>query len=358
MTETLHSLNAARVIAEYVVVHYHISFLFPSSNGLLSRGVMSDNLMSFFFVLSGFVAMYCNKETDFSDCSNAFGFIYRRIKKTFPLYCVLYLADLPATVIGSGNQQCKYFWVSLISQPFILQCWLGSQHISISNGVGWYLCTLYWLWIIFPFMHVRQMLSSYAWLKICVLYFISIALWVVLAPYNIVYTRAVPILRLFEFLMGCATVFTLDHIHKRVHGLFAIFGLALFFAYSMFETQLADPSEPLYGNCTLWIKKHDQTITPTIILSKFSIVWVILIQWLASTELSSPEHHSLLQHAFFKSLSKFSLHLYLSHYIVACLLKTVSNALGVFNWWDLDTMIIACYVVAYFLSLIVVEKRQ
>ena len=155
MTETLHTLNAARVIAEYAIVHYHISFLFPGSNGLLSQGVVADNLMSFFFVLSGFVAMYSNKETDISSFPNAFRYIYRRICKTYPLYLLLYLADLPATILGQVDD-CEYFWVSLAAQPLLLQCWIGSQHIAISNGVGWYLCTLYWLWIIFPFYEFKH----------------------------------------------------------------------------------------------------------------------------------------------------------------------------------------------------------
>jgi len=346
MTDTLHTLNAARVIAEYVIVHYHISFLFPSSTGLLSRGVMSDNLMSFFFVLSGFVAMHSNRETDFVDYSNVFGYIYKRMCKTYPLYVLLFLADLPGTIIGRVTD-CEYFWVSLVSQPLLLQCWLGIQHISISNGVGWYLCTLYWLWILFPFMHVSKMLSCRPWLKIGLLYAASISLWIALAPYNIVYTRAVPVFRLFEFLMGCGVAFTLDH---KIHGFFALFGLALFIAYSASEPLLSAPSEPLYGNCTLWIQRHDQTVTPIIILSKFSIIWAILIHWLAATEISASERVSLLQHHFFKSMSMFSLHLYLSHYTVACLIKTISISINVFSCWDLDTMIFTCYFVAYGIS--------
>jgi len=348
MTETLHSLNAARVIAEYAVVHYHISFLFPDAKGLLSGGVVPDNLMSFFFVLSGFVAMHTNMETDFADRACQFAYIIKRMRKTYPLYLLLFLADLPGTVIGQ-DISCPYFWVSLAAQPLLVQPWLGSQHISISNGVGWYLCTLYWLWLFFPFINVRWMLSSTPWLMIYTIYVFSVSVWVALTPYNIIYTRAVPIFRLLEFLMGCGVAFTLD---CRIHGLIVLLGLGVFFGYCVLETQMEWTSEQLHGNCTLWIQRKYQRVNPTIVLSKFSIVWALLIHWLASKELFSPTAGiiQLLQHDFFKSLSRFSLHLYLSHYSVACALRSASTALGIFHWWDLDTMIIACYVIAYLLS--------
>ena len=38
--ETLHTLNAVRVLAEYVVVHHHLSFLFPSVGGLFAHSTM------------------------------------------------------------------------------------------------------------------------------------------------------------------------------------------------------------------------------------------------------------------------------------------------------------------------------
>ena len=46
---TLHTLNSARVCMEYCVIHYHLSgFFSPSDGGLLSNGMVADNLMSFF----------------------------------------------------------------------------------------------------------------------------------------------------------------------------------------------------------------------------------------------------------------------------------------------------------------------
>jgi peptidoglycan/LPS O-acetylase OafA/YrhL len=348
----LHSLNAARVVAEFVVVHHHISFLFADANGLLSRATMPDSLMSFFFVLSGFVAMHCNIDVDFSDRSNAWRYIVKRFQKTYPTYILMFFADLPGTIVTRQNPECALFWISVASQPFLLHSWLGSQHISISNGVGWYLCTVYWLWMAFPFLRVRYILSEHAWIKICLLYCLSLMLWLLLAPYNIVYTRAVPVFRVFEFLMGCGVAFTLD---SKLPGQLVLAGLAAFFAYCAFDFQSPGlwENEQLYGNCTLWIKRHNQGMTPTIILSKFAIVWAVLIHWLACTELHSQAENAavqILQFDVFKHLSAFSLQLYLCHYTVARFIETISKAIGIFGWWDFDTMIVACYAVAYAIS--------
>jgi peptidoglycan/LPS O-acetylase OafA/YrhL len=97
MSGTLHTLNAARVIAEYVVVHAHLSTLFDA-NGLFTVEC-AKSLMSFFFVLSGFVAMYCNMDVDFSNTSNALDYIKRRFKKTYPFYLTMILVDLPGAII-------------------------------------------------------------------------------------------------------------------------------------------------------------------------------------------------------------------------------------------------------------------
>jgi peptidoglycan/LPS O-acetylase OafA/YrhL len=79
----LHSLNAARVCAEFLVVNYHVS-LTPTS--FLKNDKVAQALMSFFFVLSGFMAMYTNASTDFSARPAKMDYISRRFSKTYPTY--------------------------------------------------------------------------------------------------------------------------------------------------------------------------------------------------------------------------------------------------------------------------------
>lgn len=316
---------------------------------------MSNNLMSFFFVLSGFMAMHCNIETDFSDRANATGYIRRRFGKTYPIYILMYLCDLPGAIVSQIQPECGLFWLSLVSQPFLLHSWIGSQHISISNTVGWYLCTLYWLWMAFPFLNVKVVLSTHTWPKIFAIYISSVMVWILMVPFHTDYTKGVPLFRLGEFMMGCGVALTLK---SKIHGSIALTGLILFFAYAMLDAQIPDlwSIEQLYGNCTLWTRKHDVlTVNPSVVLSKFSIVWAFVIHWLASSELSNHQTNNViirvLQFDFFRHLSSFSLELYLSHFTVAHAIKSLFDAMGIFDWWELDTMIIACYIIAYSLHL-------
>ncbi len=79
----LHSLNAARVCAEFLVVNYNVS-LTPTS--FLKNDKVAQALKSFFFVLSGFMAMYTNASTDFSAGPAKMDYISRCFSKTYPMY--------------------------------------------------------------------------------------------------------------------------------------------------------------------------------------------------------------------------------------------------------------------------------
>ncbi len=59
MKKTLHSINALRVIAECIVVRFHV---FVEGVGM---DMFVRDLMSFFFVLSGFVMMYSHHKSSF-----------------------------------------------------------------------------------------------------------------------------------------------------------------------------------------------------------------------------------------------------------------------------------------------------
>ncbi len=60
----LHTINAMRVLAEYWVVRHHC--LVKRRPAKLDMGPIGDDIMSFFFVMSGFVVMYRHEKTDFS----------------------------------------------------------------------------------------------------------------------------------------------------------------------------------------------------------------------------------------------------------------------------------------------------
>ena len=285
---TLHTLNSVRVCIEFCIIHYHVSFLFPTSGGFLSNSMMADNLISFFFVLSGFVTMHSNFAADFTLPGAKRAYISKKFHRVYPAYLFWFLLDLPGTIFDgtvNGSWSCPLFWLALASQPILLHSWLGCQHIAISNGVGWYLCTLFWLWILFPFMDHHNLFSSNPWSKIVCLYLVSLAGWGAFFQFNIVYTRALPLLRICEFLMGCLVAFTTE---RRLNGWLVLAVALLFPAYCCLTFLLPDlwPSEQLFGQCQLWIPRQTQDISPTIFLSKFALVYCILIHYLASTEVT------------------------------------------------------------------------
>lgn len=342
LMSTLHSLNALRVCMEFCVIHYHVSFFFPEPSGFLSHHDVSDNLMSFFFVLSGFVAMHSTRAVDFSEPGAKRAYIVKRFSKNYPVYLAWIVLDLPGAVVSHWKiaNSCWLFWVSLAAQPGLLHSWLGCQHIGLSNGVGWYLCTLFWLWLAFPFLQAHRLPG---WPSVAVLYCVSLLVWLAMHPFHTYYTRAVPLLRLPEFLMGCATALTLD---RPVNGWLVVLGVCAFLAYCAFTFVQPDvwPSEQLHGQCQLWIRRQQPDINPTIFLSKFSLVWCVLIQRLAADETGGTEW---LRWDAFRSLSRFSLHAYLGHYTLACALATASKAAGVFQFWSFPSMLLACYALAY-----------
>ena len=343
--QILHTLNALRVCVEFCVIHYHVSFLSPVSD-YLSNHNLADNAMSFFFVLSGFCAMYSNLHIDFEEKGARLAFIKRRLWKVYPAYLTWYLLDLPGAIVSQSKEGCSLFWLAIASQPVLMHPWLGCQHIGVSNGVSWYLGTLFWLWFLFPFLYLKSLFESYVWAKIVGLYLLSVASWLALYRFNIYYLREVPLFRLCEFLMGCGAACALD----RPLNAYVVLLLALTFpVYCTLTHEMPWlwPSEELHSDCVLWPLRRQPDVNPTIFLSKFSLPSCVVIHYLATSELAGLRPVAFLHWDFFKSLSAFSLHAYLSHYTVACMLRSLSVAMGIFHWWSLDALLMACYLIAY-----------
>ena len=349
---TFHSLNAARVCAEYCVVHYHIAL---EGNGLLKNKDGASALMCFFFVLSGFMAMHTNMDTDFSVVGAKADYIYRRLQKVYPTYIIWILLDTPGNLVYWWDfaAGCPLFWMSIASQPILLHAWLGSSHIGTTNGVSWYLCTLFWLWLVFPFVNVKTLFSARPWMSIICLYVLSILTGVLMSGFYSVNSRELPIIRLFEFLMGCCVAFTLD---RPVNGWFVVLPLLCLFTYWVVTYTMPAlwyiEDAPKAKLCQLWPRQQQQSIilNPTLLLSMFSVVFCLVIHWLASTERSGKGGFSMLQWDFFKSLSTFSLHIYLSHNAISTFLKFLFNQFGILSWWNTDTLMLACYLIAYWYS--------
>ena len=249
---------------------------------------------------------------------------------------------------------CPLFWVSIASQPIILHAWMGSWRVGTINTVCWYLCTLFWLWFIFPFINIKHLFAARPWASILCLYSISLLCFTLMSDFHQMDVGQLPIMRLCEFMMGCCVAFTLD---KPINGWFVLILLLCFFAYCAATYSQPDlwSIEDVPIQCKFWQQIRHQTITlnPTLLHSMFSFVFCLTIHWLAAKENREEVGISMLEWDFFKSLSTFSLEIYLSHFTVAKILVSTFRQCGILNWWSTDTLILACYLIAYVYSKLV-----
>jgi peptidoglycan/LPS O-acetylase OafA/YrhL len=153
----LHSINAIRVIAEFAVVRLHVI-----ENRYLDRlanneshmlGPYGLDIMSFFFVLSGFVMMYTYHDTDFSCWAVKVTFIRRRLLMAYPAFLFMWLCAFPGLIFewSMGLRDCWARKLCTFMQLGMLDSWLGCGCSQPVLGVTWFLSCLMWFWIAFPF---------------------------------------------------------------------------------------------------------------------------------------------------------------------------------------------------------------
>ena len=364
---TLHTLNAVRVLAEYCIVSIHIYFGHPESIpenydiGLLflSHGVAID-FMSLFFVLSGFVCMYTTNQDEafFPDFEKHKQFLLRRFKKTYPCYVFSLLLGLPHFIIYyiTNHNSCMLDIVGLFCQLFCMQCWLGHGFAG-SNSPSWYIGTLAWLWILFPFLRLNKIVSPRPWTCVFIFYVLSICINMAFANYDTATTRQLPIIRIFEFLMGCAAACTLDEQHS-IGGTFVCLCVVIYCIYTCLSTSFAYEwgvqHDPFV--CGMWPKVSDDfVIKPGTFVTLTSIVWALLFHWLAIQELNSSDNTiiKVLGFDFFKSLASYSLQLYLFHLPINDIIQGFFKICGAHMWISKDIIMVLCYSLSYFMHVCV-----
>lgn len=336
---TIHSLTAVRVIAEFLVVHYHLGGFWAEQS--TEGDFYVEDIMSLFFVLSGFVAMYNNPVN-----VNAFSYWRKRIGKSYPTYVIWLLADLPGAYLTQFH--CAGYEYLGVLQIIPISPWLGSTHILMINAVSWYMATLFWLWLMFPFLHTPVTLACRTvnpWIIILLVYCASLLACTLAAPLYYHHVRALPVLRVFEFIIGACSALTID---KGIHWLVpvvAFLGLVLIW---IFTQTLHDP--PITSICTLWpTRQTTWNITASTYFSRSAIVWVLVLHWLVHTERTRPESSVIcaLKFDLFRWLGTFSLQLYLGHLIVATGLYRIPQIWGNDTFWTKDYHMLACYLVCY-----------
>ena len=183
------------------------------------------------------------------------------------------------------------------------------------------------------------------WVIILLTYVSSLLACTLAAPLYYHHSRSLPILRVFEFVMGACTALATD---RASHLLALAITVAIMISFWIFTSTL--DTQPLENSlCELWPKNQLWHISADIYLSKSAIVWVLMIHWLVHEETTNSQSLviSTLTSDLFQWLGSFSLPLYLGHYVVACGLHSLPSLWGYDKFWTKDFHMIACYLLCY-----------
>jgi hypothetical protein len=366
---TLHAINALRVIAEYMVVRLHV----------FARGVGMDmfvrDLMSFFFVLSGFVMMHAHHGSSFATLEQKKEFWFARWKKIYPSYILNASFYIPVLCIIAFdmNNNCVYKLYCPLMQVFFLNSWAGCGVRHTINVVSWYIATLSWIWFAFPFIHgviMKVTFEKHTWIKMLCINIISVIMILPFHEYETFTLCTLPILRLGEFVIGCGISFALKQQEFESMNFYKWLPLICSVTYLVVVyTVLALPHgmewlclhEEMQGyECRMWQMSAWVEASPPCFVAwdkyfnKHALVWAAIIHTIASAEKCNDLGvlMTALNHDIFKTLSQYSISLYLGHDSVKHALIGITDFLGWSHFWHDDTILLAIYLMCYVLHLL------
>jgi peptidoglycan/LPS O-acetylase OafA/YrhL len=362
----LHSLNALRVIAEVLVVRLHLLHLVGDRVSVW-YDIFAHDLLCFFFVLSGFVAAHSHRDVEQMDWGASGVYWVTRWSKTYPVYAVWVTVNLAGVFMHGGASQCSWFWPCVVGDYLLLSPWMFCQSV-VGVGVAWYLSTLGWLWLAFPFLHSHgAWLRRNPWTGMGLCYSLSLPLWGI----GVVHPSAAgggsptsnlsrfPLLRVCEFLVGYCAAFVGDGVPWlllpaacAVHvGQYA-FDVVVTEGYTLCVL-LSEGS----STCYLWGPQSPPSVSCVPVWDQYwsrtALVWGVLLVHCARWEALSEEGVPFLNHQVWRDLSGFSLQMYLGHFSVGAILVSAAQWAGVPEFWHVDTLLAACYALNYGFSRVV-----
>ena len=379
----LHAVNAIRVIAEYFVVRHHILPIHLQEGEFDEQvhGPIGVDIMSFFFVLSGFVLMYSFEHEDFSTWQAKKMFVWGRVSKIYPIFLLNWLFALPKRIIDPDPKE-QGCWTYLVCPPLqliMMDSWFGCGYYFTLNGLSWFLSCLFWLWLLFPFIKdpliTHVFCYRHVWLKLWFIHMFWVSAFVWLWGYDIYTLAPFPFLRLGEFLIGCGAALAPDAWIVTAGRYWIPFTIVI----TLYNLERVDHGmqwlclheDAAHTDCSLWQagqRQFDNLRTPCItilekIVNKYALVWACLIHGIARDELhflnacNEPNAmpHSkhwtfrILHADIFKILNKVSPTLYLSHFsMFYAIIFLGEHLLGwMKNKWRDDTLLFAVYLACY-----------
>lgn len=377
MTNTrLRALDGMRVIGEYFVVRHHVLM---GKDGWAMGDPIGLDIMSFFFVLSGFVTMWMSHEEELTDWPKRREWLKMRITPFIPIFLLNWLICMPGHIMVLFQKGCWVDVVCPVLQLGALDCWFGCGVRFIMNGPSWFLSTLVWLWALWACLKDWLLRwfgdETMGWERMYQMGFFWVWFPIVMFQLDMYTISPFPPARAGEFMIGCgmASMLLLNQDKPAPtwlqHGRFWIPVVCVIILYN-----LQTLKHGLNMVCLEELAQHDQCKVwtwpqPTIeaagippcltgldkLVNKYALIWAGLIYGVARAELSGEEDNSwpmrVLKIDLFQFFTSFSVTLYLSHINVANAWKLVTWIL--FRWehkdWNDDTLIFCTYVGSYWL---------
>lgn len=364
---SLKSINAIRVIGEYMVFRLHVLHF------SVGMDMFVRELMSFFVVLSGFSMMHRYYALNVSTNEEVKAFLIRRWWTVYPIYLFGWACSLPELIHLATNSQssCGLHLFCSFMQMLMLDCWTGCSVHHTRDSLLWLIACLSWIWLAFFMLKETIILFFHTrvWLKMSLLGLISTAMVYPFREFDISATSALPLLRCGEFLIGCGAACALRQqksiatmvdkwywcpLVLSLGGMIAVYSI-LGSSHNMPFLCLQREIQSL--SCSLW-EKPAQSVnnippcytTGEIFFNKNAMPWAIVIYCIAQAEVDGNTGVIMrsLDHDFFKVLHHFSLTLFVCHPALASAVKWGASL--VLGWapeeWQADALLLITYSMA------------
>lgn len=365
----LHAVDGMRVIAEFLVVRHHVTE--HTSDGEWYAGV---DLMSLFFVLSGFSVMYTYEREDFSSWTKVVRFWRKRLIPVYVVHLIHWLCWFP-DVVERQEDGCFSTRACPLLQLGWLDSWAGCG-MDVPNFPSWYLSCQVWFWAAFPLIRdtlVERLYNQHnMWSKMGALHAVSTGIFLACWHVSIITVIGFPPARFLEFAIGAGAALAL---HTQPPALLqgGRYWFPLAWTVAVYVAGMLNHTvtsfclhESLERNCSLWDRPSLLTHPATApcntwadkVQSKSALFLAATIHGVARAELDGTGGWPVrfLSSAPFRELSKISLNLYLGHINMCMLVDWLGqNLLGIAKEdWNSDTKLFWIYLLCYWLHWLMV----
>lgn len=176
----------------------------------------SANAVVFFIVLSGAVSGYSsyNKDVHFS-VWESLKYVWKKLVKVYPLYFITTVfamaeSGIPELFATWSKSELKPLLIQFIKHLFLIQSWYNTEQYFSFNGVGWFLSTIMFLYLLnIPLRAIATKIkkcskATYIFIGIFIVSYTSLSLYCYATRDTFKeFTQYIfPVSRIFEYICG------------------------------------------------------------------------------------------------------------------------------------------------------------